>query len=120
MSEDATRRRYALDVRGLLPSLEIKNAPDRDRLGAFGLFKGGGQGQGRPADLPLFRRTNHPARVAESVVRGWWTVAELGLCVGTLLSGLLSPQPWLEGRRDRHRADDVAGDEELKGRPRRL
>jgi hypothetical protein len=49
--------------------------------GAFWLFRGGGQGRGRTADLPLFRRNNRPAAVPSAEVgrclrcaggRQWW------------------------------------------------
>lgn len=39
--------------------------PGRDGLGAFWLFKDGGQGQGRTADLPLFRRTLVPTELPD-------------------------------------------------------
>lgn len=61
--------------------------------GAFVLVNNGGQGQGPTADLPLFRRSNHPARMMETVIRRVWTVTRICRRVGTLLSALLSPQP---------------------------
>jgi hypothetical protein len=48
-------------------------------------------------DCPLFMRSNHPARLIDTAVRGGWTVAQIRRRVGALLSAAPSPQPWLSG-----------------------
>jgi hypothetical protein len=47
---------------GHLPSwLLSQESPETRGLKDFLLFRGGGQGRDRTADLPLFRRNNHTA-----------------------------------------------------------
>lgn len=55
------------------------------------------------AGSQVFRRSSHPARLIEAVVGRVCTVVRMRPNVGTLLSALLSPQPWSTGAGARRR-----------------
>jgi hypothetical protein len=59
----------------------------------FWLFRGGGRGWGRTADLPLFRSDNVPVQATFAEVRRWSTGACVGLWQGVLSSTLSSTKP---------------------------
>lgn len=53
------------DVAVSIAVTDTKTPRSDNRFGAFLLFKAGGQGQGRTADLPLFRRTLVPTELPD-------------------------------------------------------
>jgi hypothetical protein len=74
-------------------SVVVKKAPGPGGSGVFWLVRCGGQGRGRTADLPLFRRSNRPGRREPADVGRWPTCGGGCLWWLLLLSPLLSAAP---------------------------